>query len=226
MQTLCSMLRRECLAKDIHVEDQFIPLYLYSIPFSADAYLSEKPEEIFSNIKRFVQEQGQALATNQTVSLNTLKLQFYYMKSCFDINVIMARNSSAIRKKCQSTLKKVLNAKSKSSTESRERLLARITSLVVIDNGLADIGDSQNIKETENAVKSVLSLADLDLFVKLKRCEKLEVLEDLKVIVCGIRLFNNDAGHESAVRILDCKAGSFSWQKWLNLEYISSNHRD
>lgn len=205
MQTLCNMLKRECLSKDIFVEDQFIPFYLYSIPFCADSYLSDKPEQLFPNIKRFVKDQGQALAMNQTVSLNTLKLQFYYMKSCFDIHVITARNNSAIRKKCHSTLKKVLSAKPKPSIESKERLLAKITSLVVVDNGIADIADSQNIKETENAVKSVLSLSDLDLFVKLKRREKLDVLEDLKVIVCGIRLFNNDAGHETGVKIIDCR---------------------
>lgn len=209
MQTLCNMLKRECLAKDIYIEDQFIPFYLYSIPFCADAYLSEKPEEIFANIKRFVQELGQALAMNQTVSLNTLKLQYFYMKSCFDIKLIQSRNQTAIRKRSQITLKKVLGAKLKSSIESRERLLAKITSLVVIDNGIADVTDSQNVKETENAVKSVLSLGDLDLFVKLKRREKLDVLEDLKVIVCGIRLFNNDAGHENSVRIIDRKRQFF-----------------
>lgn len=203
VQTLSRMLQRECRSTEVFVEDKFLPYFLYLTPFPEDhiAYHPEKPEEIFPNMKRFVLEKGIELAMHKTVSLNTLKLQYYNLRASFDLEWIWQRNVKEIGRKSRNALKQVLRIVPK-TIESRELLLKRITSLVAIDNGLGD--DSTNVVETEAAVKSVLTVGDLCSFAQLSKRDKLDVLDDLKVIVCGMRLFNNDAGHE-ADRIIDCK---------------------
>lgn len=204
VQSLSNMLIRECRSKEVIVEDKFLSFFLYLTPFSAAEFLSDrdKPEFIYPNMKRFVREQGQALAMNQTVSLNTLKLQFYHFRARLDLEDISRRISSEIRKQSCGALKCVLRINPR-TIESRELLLNLITTLTVIDNGFGD-AEEKFSKETEAAVKSVLSANDLQVFGKLKRRDKLEVLADLKTIVCGVRLFSNDAGHEKGVRIIDC----------------------
>lgn len=46
-----------------------------------------------------------------------------------------------------------------------------------------------------NALKSVMSRNDLQEFLALPEKEKTESLNSLRNIVCGIRVFNRDAGH-------------------------------
>lgn len=46
-----------------------------------------------------------------------------------------------------------------------------------------------------NALKSVMSKNDLQEFMALPEKEKMEGLIGLRDIVCGIRVFNKDAGH-------------------------------
>lgn len=207
VQVLCGILERECRAAEINIEDaKFLPFFFYLTPFSADNYLSpvDTPELIYPTMKRFVQEQAKTtLATKQTVSLNTLKLQFFYSLVCFDLKEIVVRTEKEIHQKSRFLSKKFLRNTAK-TIESRERLLSLITQLTVIDNGIGETSDSRQVRETEAAVKSVLSGNDLDLLAKLKKRDKLNVLEDLKLIVCGIRLFDCDAGnHFQPVEIID-----------------------
>lgn len=209
LESLSRMLQRECKSKDVFVEDNFIPFFLYLTKFPGNdetSYKPGKPEDIFPNMKIFVREKGIELAMHKTVSLNTLKLQYYTIRACFDLELIWQRNCKEVRKKSCGALKQVLKINAK-TIESRERLLKRITTVVAIDNGLGD-----DYVETEGAVKSVLSPGDLCAFGQLNRKDKRDVLEDLKVIVCGMRLFNNDAGHEQG-KIVDCKRGYSGWIK-------------
>lgn len=203
LESLSRMLQRECRSKEVFVEDNFIPFFLYLSKFPCNddtSYQSEKPEDIFPNMKKFVREKGIELAMHKTVSLNTIKLQYYTIRACFDLELIWQRNCKEVRRKSGGSLKQVLKMNPK-TIESRERLLKRITTVVLIDNELGD-----DYVETEEAVKSVLSPGDLCAFGQLSRRDKVDVLEDLKVIVCGMRLFNNDAGHEQG-KIVDCKRG-------------------
>lgn len=199
VQSLSRMLQRDCRSSEVFVEDKFLPFYLYLTPFPAEGdFRSEKAEELFTNMKRFVQEKRIELATHRTVSLNILKLQYFYHTSSFDMESIMQKNSSEIRRRSRKIMKQVLKISPK-SIEACDRLLRKITALVAIDNELGEA----NV-ETEAAVKSILSAKDLFAFTNLNNRDKLEVLDDLKVIVCGIRLFNNDAGHETD-KIIDCR---------------------
>lgn len=198
VQSLSRMLQRDCRSSEVFVEDEFLPFYLYLTPFPAE-FRSEKAKELFPNMKRFVHEKRIELATQRTVSLNTLKLQYFYHNSSFDMESILQKNSCEIRRKSRKIMKHVLKISPK-SIEACDRLLRKITALVTIDNGLGEA----NMAETEAAVKSILSAKDLFAFTNLNRRDKLDVLDDLKVIVCGIRLFNNDAGHETDT-IIDCR---------------------
>lgn len=202
VQNICRMLQRECRRYDVFVEDKFLPFYVYLTPFQAvgdGGLAAEEPEDIYRLMKQFVQNRRIALATQKTVSLNTLLLQYFHLRACFDLDVIFQRNAKEIQKKSKSALKQVLKTNPR-TLEARERLLKKITCLVAIDNGFGE----ENLSETEAAVKSVLSPGDLSAFSMLKKKDKVEVLEDLKVIVCGIRLFSNDAGHE-ANKLIDRK---------------------
>lgn len=202
LQGVCRMLQRECRISEVFVDEKFLPFYLYLKPFPSGAdYHSDKPEDIFTNMKRFVLDKRIELATQKMVTLNTLKLQFFHLCSCFDLEEISQRNVTEKRKKGRRVLKQVLKMNPK-TIEDRGRLLKRITTIVTIDNGLGE--DKVPEDESEAAIKSVLSTGDLLAFVQMSTRDKVDVLEDLKVIVCGIRLFNNDAGHEKS-KIIDCK---------------------
>lgn len=72
------------------------------------------------------------------------------------------------------------------------------------------------MQETITALKSVMSKNDLVEFMALPSKEKMESLNGLRDIVCGIRVFNQDAGH-CGDGILDSKLFSillFSTLSW------------
>lgn len=62
----------------------------------------------------------------------------------------------------------------------------------------------QVIKETINALKSVMSINDVMTFSALPEKEKLESLIGIREIVCGIRVFNKDSG-QCGEGMVDCK---------------------
>lgn len=58
------------------------------------------------------------------------------------------------------------------------------------------------MRETVNALKSMMSMNDVIAFSALCANDKMESLSSIQEIVCGMRLFNKDAGH-CGVGIID-----------------------
>ena len=50
------------------------------------------------------------------------------------------------------------------------------------------------VVETSNALKSVMTRDDLNDFAIMKKRKRLQTLTTLRKIVCGIMIFNHDAG--------------------------------
>lgn len=51
------------------------------------------------------------------------------------------------------------------------------------------------MKDTLNALNSVISKSDIRELVKMPQREKMDSLIRLCEVVCGIQIFNKDAGH-------------------------------
>ncbi|GAB0088246.1 hypothetical protein DMENIID0001_026400 [Sergentomyia squamirostris] len=76
---------------------------------------------------------------------------------------------------------------------------------LVVNNNIGNPANEKVLEETEAALKSVIAESDVSTFASLRRVDKTRTLEDLRRIICGIRVFNNDAGHcgEGIVNLAD-----------------------
>lgn len=51
------------------------------------------------------------------------------------------------------------------------------------------------MQETVNALNSMMSMNDVIAFSSLCANDKMDSLSSIRAIVCGMRVFNKDAGH-------------------------------
>lgn len=61
------------------------------------------------------------------------------------------------------------------------------------------------VTEITNALNSIMSEHDFENFSALEPHNRLESLKEIRMIVCGIVLFNKDTGVGSTMDIPDCK---------------------
>lgn len=191
IQNAVRLLQKRCLESDVEVDEQFLVYFLYMVPLNVDREESNHQERL----NQLLEDSTKLLATVKMPLINTLKMQQTFVESCQDLQVIEMRNRKFLLRKTKNLIKEIVSITDPMTKDEKSDLLRKIALDIVIQNGLGSPRSSKTLNETEVAVKSVMSNSEFAVFVKLRRPDKIRTLEDLRQVVCGIRLFNRDAGH-------------------------------
>ncbi|XP_059611715.1 cilia- and flagella-associated protein 206-like [Phlebotomus argentipes] len=178
MSSLARAILEECVRQDVLVDDDFVAFYVTS--------LATETEEV-GRIVDF-------LADKRRPALITLKMQFYVTENPVAVERIKQKHRDVVKQKTSRLSREILEGCPKSK-EERAKLLRRIVVDLVVNNSIGSPANEKVLEETESALKSVISESDVTTFASLRRVDKIRTLEDLRRIVCGIRVFNSDAGH-------------------------------
>ncbi|XP_069382963.1 cilia- and flagella-associated protein 206 isoform X2 [Paralichthys olivaceus] len=137
-------------------------------------------------------------------SLDTIKMQVY-----FDINYTSRRE---FLEEIQQVVASRLSPVSREITDSRvktrdelDALYRRIITYIVLRSGLGSPTDDNTLQEATAALQSVFPPTELGTFMVLSKKEKEQQLNELTMIVTGIRLFNKaskKSGEETDLREL------------------------
>ncbi|XP_055679503.1 cilia- and flagella-associated protein 206-like [Lutzomyia longipalpis] len=168
----------ECVRQDVLVDEDFVAFYV--------AHLPEETQEI-GRIVNF-------LADKKRPALITLKMQFYLSENPASVEKIKQKYRENLKQKTAKLSREILEGLPKTK-EERRKFLRRIVVDLVVNSNIGSPANERVLEETEAALKSVIAESDVVTFSSLRRVDKVRTLDDLRRIVCGIRVFNNDAGH-------------------------------
>lgn len=88
--------------------------------------------------------------------------------------------------------------------DDQDELIRKIIIDIVTKSSLGNPGDTAILTETSNALHSVMSRVDIENFIALSKNDRLNSLLEIRDIVTGIILFNQDAGN-SSITLMECE---------------------
>ncbi|KAM7367523.1 hypothetical protein PAMP_013814 [Pampus punctatissimus] len=131
-------------------------------------------------------------------SLDTIKMQVY-----FDMNYTSRREFlEEIHRVLESRLSTVSREITDSRVTTREELNAlyhKIITYILLRSGIGSPTDSKAVQETTAALQSIFPPTELGAFMVLLKRDKEQQLNELTMIVTGIKLFNKASNKEEVL---------------------------
>lgn len=194
---------RECNKINITVDECLVSyainLFSFDPVFGVQLFSRLDKNRIETAISMCVQK-----FSNEThPSLKTLGMQAKFMLNPIDSEQIINERRDQMKSKTSKLTKEILEA-NVITKEDRIKLIRKMAIDLIVYNGLGNPGNTKILTETIQALQSIMSKSDITSFCGLHKNDKLSSLKDIREIVCGIRVFNRDAGHPSE-GVIDCK---------------------
>ncbi|KAJ8275035.1 hypothetical protein COCON_G00096600 [Conger conger] len=184
---------QECAGKGQSVSETLVAFTVKAVvldprnQFNVDRTLTN------NDVRNLIELCVDRLLDQESPALDTIKMQVY-----FDMNYTSRRE---LLEEHQRVLRSRLAAVSREITESRVKdreeldiLYLAIVSYVLLRSGVGSPTDINTVREATAALQSVFPQSEMGTFMSLLRKDKEQQLNELSMIVLGIRLFNRDSG--------------------------------
>lgn len=189
----------ECIKHGIKVDDDVIEyvLLIYSL----------NPMYNLSHIARNKLEEFMRMCLVKIKHFNhpsfvSLRIQIKFQVNFIEDQIIINSHRDIIRKNTSKLVYAIMQRKS--IPKNGHDKLVRLLSFDVILYNILGKTNSENVHETFQSIYSIMSKHDLNQFVTLDEPIKRDTLQDIREIVCGIRIFNN-APHTLSPEVTNCK---------------------
>lgn len=123
-------------------------------------------------------------------------MQSYFFENFIERDQIVANYLKQMMNKTAALTKDITDA-DVVTRDDQDELIRKIIIDIVTKSSLGNPGDSNILAETSNALHSVMSRVDIENFIALNKNDRLNSLVEIREIVTGIILFNQDAGNSS-----------------------------
>lgn len=123
-------------------------------------------------------------------------MQSYFFENFIDRDQIVANYLKQLMNKTIALTKDITEA-DVVTREDQDELIRKIIIDIVTKSSLGNPCDQTILAETSNALHSVMSRIDIENFIALNKHDRLNSLIEIREIVTGIILFNQDAGNSS-----------------------------
>lgn len=144
------------------------------------------------------------LSPDQTSpSTVALKMQSYFFENFIERDEIIGNYMKQMMAKTATITKDITEAEVV-SRDDQDELIKKIIIDIITKSSLGNPNDSLILTETSNALHSVMSRVDIENFIMLNKNDRVNSLIEIREIVTGIILFNQDAGN-SSITLMECK---------------------
>lgn len=134
-------------------------------------------------------------------------MQAYFFENFVDREQIIGNYLKQLMNKTANITKDITEAEVV-TREDQDDLIKKIIIDIISKSALGNPNDANILTETSNALHSVMSRIDIENFITLSKNDRLNSLVEIREIVTGIILFNNDAGN-SNITLMECKSSSW-----------------
>lgn len=133
------------------------------------------------------------LLDTQSPSLDTVKMQVYFDMNYTSRADFLEEHRRVLDQRLQPVVREITDSRARTRDEL-EGLYRRIVSCVLLRSGLGSPTDIAVVREATAALQSVFPQTELGTFMSLTKRDKERQLNELTLIVTGIRLFNRECG--------------------------------
>lgn len=126
-------------------------------------------------------------------SLETVKMQVYFDMNYTSRSEFLAEHRRVLESRMLPVTREITDSRAR-TREELESLYRKIVSAVLLRSGLGSPVDIGVVREATAGLQSVFPQTELGTFMSLTKKDKEKQLQELTMIVTGIRLFNKECG--------------------------------
>ncbi|XP_072355892.1 cilia- and flagella-associated protein 206 isoform X1 [Scyliorhinus torazame] len=131
------------------------------------------------------------LLESQRPSLDTIKMQVYFDMNYTSRAEFLAEHRCVLESRLAPVCREITDSRARTRDEL-ECLYRKIVSYMLLHSGLGSPTEISVVREATAALQSVFPQSELGIFLALTKKDKERQLNELSMIVTGIRLFNKN----------------------------------
>ncbi|XP_046877984.1 cilia- and flagella-associated protein 206 [Hypomesus transpacificus] len=183
---------QECAGKGHAVLETLVAFMVKAVvldprnQFNVDRTLTKQ------DVRKLVELCVDKLMDQGSPTLDTIKMQVYFDMNYTSRNEFINEHHRVLQSKLIPVSREITDSRVK-TRDDLEGLYRKIVSYVLLRSGLGSPTDINTVREATAALQSVFPQSELGTFLSLIKKDKEQQLNELSMIVTGIRLFNKDS---------------------------------
>ncbi|KAK2176817.1 hypothetical protein NP493_637g01014 [Ridgeia piscesae] len=184
---------QECASKGQAVSETLVAFMVKAVvldpsnEFNVDRTLTK------DDVQKLIKICVDRLLDTASPSLDTIKLQVYFDMNYTTRADFLAEHRRVLDSRLQPVIREITDSRAR-TREELESLYRKMVSAVLLRSGLGSPTDIGVVREATAALQSVFPQTELGTFMSLSKRDKERQLQELTMIVTGIRLFNKECG--------------------------------
>lgn len=184
---------QECANKGQAVSETLVAFMVKAVVLDPDNEFNVDRTLTKDDVQKLIMLCVDRLLDSQSPSLDTVKMQVYFDMNYTSRADFLEEHRRVLDQRLQPVIREITDSRARTRDEL-EGLYRRIVSCVLLRSGLGSPTDIAVVREATAALQSVFPQTELGTFMSLTKRDKERQLNELTLIVTGIRLFNRECG--------------------------------
>ncbi|XP_043925172.1 cilia- and flagella-associated protein 206 isoform X2 [Protopterus annectens] len=184
---------QECSSKGHTVSETLVAFVVKAVVLDPRNEFNVERTLTKSDVQKLIKLCVDRLLDVKSPSLDTIKMQVYFDMNYTSRDEFLHEHHRVLESRLAPVSREITDSRSR-TREELESLYRKIVSYVLLSSGLGSPTDISIVREATAALQSVFPQAELGTFLSLNKKDKERQLNELTMIVTGIRLFNKDGG--------------------------------
>lgn len=182
---------QECASKGHSLSETLVAFMVKAVvldphnEFNVDRTLTK------DDVQKLIKVCVDRLVDIRSPSLDTIKMQVYFDMNYTNRQEFLEEHRRVLDARLQPVTREITDSRAR-TREELESLYRKIVSYVLLRSGLGSPTDIAVVREATAALQSVFPQTELGTFMSLTKRDKERQLQELSLIVSGIRLFNKE----------------------------------
>ncbi|KAG9347408.1 hypothetical protein JZ751_004975, partial [Albula glossodonta] len=183
----------ECAGKGQTVSETLVAFMVKAVvldprnQFNVDRALTD------NDVRNLIELCVARLLDEESPALDTIKMQVYFDMNYTSRQELLEEHQRVMQSRLATLIREITDSRVK-AREELDILYRKIVSYMLLRSGVGSPTDIHTVREATAALQSVFPQTEMGTFMSLIRRDKEQQLNELSMIVLGIRLFNRDNG--------------------------------
>ncbi|EDV22731.1 uncharacterized protein TRIADDRAFT_50604 [Trichoplax adhaerens] len=184
---------QECATQGQAVSETLVAFIVKAIVLNPENDFNVDRALTRDDVERLIQKCVETLLDNESPSLDTIKMQVYFDMNYTGREEFLTEHKRVLDNRLDIVLREITDSRARTK-EELEALYRKMVSFIILKSGLGSPTDINVVREATAALQSIFPQTELGPFLAMVKKDKERQLQELILIVTGIRLFNKDCG--------------------------------
>lgn len=184
---------QECASKGHTFSETLVAFMVKAVVLDPDNDFNVDRTLTKNDVQKLIRVCVERLCVGKSPKLDTIKMQVYFDMNYTGRSEFLEEHRKVLESRLSPVTREVTDSRAR-TREELESLYRKIVSYVLLRSGLGSPTDIGVVREATAALQSVFPQTELGTFMALSKHDKERQLQELTLIVSGIRLFNKECG--------------------------------